>query len=91
MEDPSRCRTSTKVSRVPADWGIPRRRTGRWILQCGVMTFYLPNTDVRPTGFEPAEFIDPDLPPRAANPVAERLADDQEITDVIIRAAKETR
>jgi len=84
------------------------------------MTFYLPNTDVLPTGFEPAEFIDPDLPPRAADAVAERLSiiapqvngplstegpvgltrpdgsapmltDDQEITDVIIRAAKETR
>jgi uncharacterized Fe-S cluster protein YjdI/CDGSH-type Zn-finger protein len=26
------------------------------------MTFYLPNTDVLPTGFEPAEFIDPDRP-----------------------------
>ena len=26
------------------------------------MTFYLPNTDVGPTGFEPAEFIDPDIP-----------------------------
>jgi iron-binding CDGSH zinc finger protein len=26
------------------------------------MTFYLPNTDVFPTGSEPAEFIDPDGP-----------------------------
>jgi CDGSH-type Zn-finger protein len=58
----------------PADWGVPRRRTERWIFQCGVMTFYLPNTDVIPTGFEPAEFIDPDPPPRAADAVAEKLA-----------------
>jgi uncharacterized Fe-S cluster protein YjdI len=26
------------------------------------MTFYLPNSDVMPTGFEPAEFIDPPAP-----------------------------
>ena len=40
-------------------WGVPRRRTEPWIPQCGVMTFYLPNTDVIATGSEPAEFIDP--------------------------------
>ena len=31
------------------------------IPQGGVMTFYLSNNDVRPTGFEPAEFIEPDV------------------------------
>ena len=35
------------------------------------MTFYLPNTDVGPTGFEPAEFIDPPDPYESA-PAATR-------------------
>jgi CDGSH-type Zn-finger protein len=40
------------------------------VFQCGVMTFYLPNTDVIPTGFEPAEFIDPDpVDPQGRVPV----------------------
>ena len=30
------------------------------------MTMYLPNSDLRPTGFEPAEFID--VPPMALAP-----------------------
>jgi hypothetical protein len=42
------------------------------------MTMYLPNPDVRPTGYEPGEFIDPEIvvPAPAPNPPTRRATDD---------------
>lgn len=55
------------------------------------MTFYLPNTDVRPTGSEPAEFIDLSADEVAWATETGPVTDDQAIADVTIRAAGETR
>ena len=41
-----------------------RGRTGNG----DAMTMYLPNTDIRPTGYEPAEFIEPPTISPAADP-----------------------
>jgi hypothetical protein len=41
------------------------------------MSMYLPNSDLQPTGFEPAEFIEPPLPlPRPPEPAAARNPDE---------------
>jgi hypothetical protein len=73
--------------------------------ECAVMTFYLPNPDVRPVGSEAAEFIDlpvsEEIPFRSPSGGAAAIASPlpaspkkglaQAITDVIIRAAGRTR
>src|SRR5262245_49718608 len=63
------------------DSGVPRRRTRPLMPEPGVMTFYLSNSDVRPVGFEPAEFIEPPttemvatITPRANGPQADGIS-----------------
>jgi hypothetical protein len=44
------------------------------------MTMYLPNSDIRPTGYEPAEFIEPPtIPPAQLVEVDDDEGDDVEL------------
>ena len=52
-----------------ADSGVPRTRPGSRRRDRGVMTMYLPNNYLRPTGSEVAEFIDAHSWPTTAGPV----------------------
>lgn len=48
------------------------------------MTMYLSNADVRPTGYEPAEFIEPPVIPAARQPTSGPADVDGESDDVDI-------